>query len=228
MPCTASKASSTWPMFATSALPRASHWRQSPANLRAGHSKWPWRAGRRASMLEAAATRFNWHPPSTLKNRRSIGSSMRWPMRSMRQRDPASMKLTDPTAMQLIKTPIDHFINGRVIANASGRTQDVTNPATGTVSGVAGLASAAQVGDAVAAAQAAFPAWADTPPIRRARVMFKFLQLLNEHKDELAHLITAEHGKVFTDAQGEVSRGIDIVEFACGIPQLLKGDYTDP
>jgi malonate-semialdehyde dehydrogenase (acetylating)/methylmalonate-semialdehyde dehydrogenase len=79
----------------------------------------------------------------------------------------------------------------------------------------------------VAAAQAAFPAWADTPPIRRARVMFKFLELLNLHKDELAHLITAEHGKVFTDAQGEVTRGIDIVEFACGIPQLLKGDFTD-
>ena len=83
------------------------------------------------------------------------------------------------------------------------------------------------MGQAVAAAQAAFPAWADTPPIRRARVMFRFLELLNQHKDDLAHLITAEHGKVFTDAQGEVSRGIDIVEFACGIPQLLKGDYTD-
>ena len=66
------------------------------------------------------------------------------------------------------------------------------------------------------------PAWADTPPIRRARVMFKFLELLNRHRDELAHMITAEHGKVFTDAQGEVSRGIDIVEFACGIPQLLR------
>ena len=79
----------------------------------------------------------------------------------------------------------------------------------------------------MAAAQAAFPAWADTPPIRRARVMFKFLELLNQHRDELAHAITAEHGKVFTDAQGEVTRGIDIVEFACGIPQLLKGDYTD-
>jgi malonate-semialdehyde dehydrogenase (acetylating)/methylmalonate-semialdehyde dehydrogenase len=79
----------------------------------------------------------------------------------------------------------------------------------------------------VAAAQAAFPAWADTPPIRRARVMFKFLELLNQHRDTLAAMITAEHGKVFTDAQGEVTRGIDIVEFACGIPQLLKGDYTD-
>src|SRR5688500_17155610 len=89
------------------------------------------------------------------------------------------------------------------------------------------MASPAEVAQAVAAAQAAFPKWADTPPIRRARVMFKFLELLNRHKDELAHLITAEHGKVFTDAQGEVSRGIDIVEFACGIPQLLKGDFTD-
>ncbi|WP_137921039.1 CoA-acylating methylmalonate-semialdehyde dehydrogenase [Hydrogenophaga sp. 2FB] len=129
--------------------------------------------------------------------------------------------------MQVTKTPIDHFINGRMVANTSGRTQDVTNPATGTVTGAAGLASAAEVGAAVAAAQAAFPAWADTPPIRRSRVMFKFLELLNKHKDELAHLITAEHGKVFTDAQGEVSRGIDIVEFACGMPQLLKGDFTD-
>jgi malonate-semialdehyde dehydrogenase (acetylating)/methylmalonate-semialdehyde dehydrogenase len=124
-------------------------------------------------------------------------------------------------------TSIDHFIAGKPAANTSGRTQDVTNPATGAVTGKVGLADTAQVSAAVAAAQAAFPAWADTPPIRRARVMFKFLQLLNEHKDELAHLITAEHGKVFTDAQGEVSRGIDIVEFACGIPQLLKGDFTD-
>ncbi len=122
---------------------------------------------------------------------------------------------------------IDHYIHGRAVANTSGRSQDVTNPATGTVTGKVGLADKAAVDAAVAAAQAAFPAWADTPPIRRARVMFKFLQLLNEHKDELAHLITAEHGKVFTDAQGEVSRGIDIVEFACGIPHLLKGDFTD-
>ena len=74
---------------------------------------------------------------------------------------------------------------------------------------------------------AAFPAWADTPPLRRSRVLFKFLQLLNEHRDDLARAITAEHGKVFTDAQGEVTRGIEIVEFACGAPQLLKGDFTD-
>ena len=122
---------------------------------------------------------------------------------------------------------LNHFIGGRVAAGASGRSQDVFNPATGVVTGKVALANAAEVGKAVAVAQAAFPAWADTPPIRRARVMFKFLELLNRHKDALAHAITAEHGKVFTDAVGEVSRGIDIVEFACGIPQLLKGDYTD-
>ena len=122
---------------------------------------------------------------------------------------------------------IPHHIGGRVSAASSTRFQDVFNPATGAVTGQVALANAADVGEAVAAAQAAFPAWADTPPIRRARVMFKFLELLNQKKDDLARMITAEHGKVFTDAQGEVARGIDIVEFACGIPQLLKGDFTD-
>lgn len=124
-------------------------------------------------------------------------------------------------------TDITHHIGGARNAGTSARAQDVTNPATGAVTGRVHLANAADVDAAVAAAQAAFPAWADTPPIRRARVMFKFLELVNQHKDALAHAITAEHGKVFTDAQGEVSRGIDIIEFACGIPQLLKGDFTD-
>ncbi len=122
---------------------------------------------------------------------------------------------------------IDHYIGGHVVAGTSGRAQDVFNPATGAVTGRVAMASRSDVDKAVAAARAAFPAWADTPPLRRARVLFKFLELLNAHRDELAHLITAEHGKVFTDAQGEVSRGIDVVEFACGIPQLLKGDFTD-
>jgi malonate-semialdehyde dehydrogenase (acetylating)/methylmalonate-semialdehyde dehydrogenase len=123
--------------------------------------------------------------------------------------------------------PIHHYIHGTTTAGSSKRSQAVTNPATGAVTGQVALANAADVGQAVAAAQAAFPAWADAPPLRRARVMFKFLELLNLHKDALAHAITAEHGKVFTDAQGEVARGIDIVEFATGIPQLLKGDYTE-
>ncbi|HEX7888931.1 MAG TPA: CoA-acylating methylmalonate-semialdehyde dehydrogenase [Ramlibacter sp.] len=122
---------------------------------------------------------------------------------------------------------IEHWIQGKVAAGQSGRRAEVFNPATGRVSGRVAMANNAEVAQAVASAQAAFPAWADTPPIRRGRVMFKFLELLNKHRDELARMITAEHGKVFTDAQGEVTRGIDIVEFACGIPQLLKGDYTD-
>ncbi|WP_159911381.1 CoA-acylating methylmalonate-semialdehyde dehydrogenase [Pantoea sp. 18069] len=122
---------------------------------------------------------------------------------------------------------IAHFIHGQRVAGSSLRTQPVTNPATGAVTGAVALANRADVDAAVASAAAAFPAWADTPPIRRARVMFKFLELVNQHKDELAHAITAEHGKVFTDAQGEVARGIDIIEFACGIPQLLKGDFTE-
>ena len=122
---------------------------------------------------------------------------------------------------------LGHWTGGKAQPGTSARSQNVFNPATGEITGRVALANAAEVDAAVAAAQAAFPAWADTPPIRRARVMFKFLELLNQNKDKLAHLITAEHGKVFTDAQGEVSRGIDIVEFACGIPQLLKGDFTD-
>lgn len=122
---------------------------------------------------------------------------------------------------------IEHWIHGKVAPGQSGRRTDVFNPATGQVTGRVAMANASEVAQAVASAQAAFPAWADTPPIRRARVMFRFLELLNQHRDELARMITAEHGKVFTDAQGEVTRGIDIVEFACGIPQLLKGDYTD-
>ena len=124
-------------------------------------------------------------------------------------------------------TSIAHYMSGQQTAGTSTRAQDVFNPATGAVTGRVSLANVKDVHQAVASAQAAFPAWADTPPLRRARVMFKFLELLNQHRDTLAHMITAEHGKVFTDAQGEVTRGIDIVEFACGIPQLLKGDFTD-
>ncbi|GAB7549805.1 CoA-acylating methylmalonate-semialdehyde dehydrogenase [Cupriavidus sp. 8B] len=134
-----------------------------------------------------------------------------------------------------MKTPIayteggqlGHYINGSRVASGSGRAQDVFNPATGAAARTVALGSVDEVRTAVAAAAAAFPAWADTPPIRRARVMQRFLQLMNQNRDTLAAMITAEHGKVFSDAQGEVSRGIDIIEFACGIPQLLKGDYTD-
>ncbi|WP_175716688.1 CoA-acylating methylmalonate-semialdehyde dehydrogenase [Burkholderia anthina] len=122
---------------------------------------------------------------------------------------------------------VGHYINGARVPGASGRFQDVFNPAAGKAARRVALADDNEVAQAVAAAQAAFPAWSETPPIRRARVMHRFLQLMNEHRDTLAAIITAEHGKVFSDAQGEVARGIDIIEFAAGVPQLLKGDFTD-
>jgi malonate-semialdehyde dehydrogenase (acetylating)/methylmalonate-semialdehyde dehydrogenase len=124
-------------------------------------------------------------------------------------------------------TEVGHFIDGRAVASTGGRSQAVYNPSTGAVARQVSLGSVEDVAAAVASAKAAFPAWSDMPPIRRARIMNKFLELLNQQRDTLAAMITAEHGKVFTDAQGEVSRGIDIVEFACGVPQLLKGDFTD-
>ncbi len=122
---------------------------------------------------------------------------------------------------------IGHYIDGRPVVGDSGRRQPVWNPSTGEIARQVALASVDEVNRAVAAAQAAAHGWADTPPIRRARILFRFLELLNQQRDTLAAMITAEHGKVFSDAQGEVTRGIDIVEFACGIPQLLKGDFTD-
>ena len=122
---------------------------------------------------------------------------------------------------------IAQYIHGAHVVGSGVRTRPVYNPATGAVSNHVRLGTSQDIDAAVASAQAAFPAWSNTPPIRRARVLFKFLELLNQNKDALAHLITAEHGKVFTDSQGEVARGIDIVEFSCGIPQLLKGDFSD-
>ena len=111
-------------------------------------------------------------------------------------------------------TEVGHFIDGRAVASTGGRSQAVYNPSTGAVARQVSLGSVEDVAAAVASAKAAFPAWSDMPPIRRARIMNKFLELLNQQRDTLAAMITAEHGKVFTDAQGEVSRGIDIVEFA--------------
>ncbi|OZI67903.1 CoA-acylating methylmalonate-semialdehyde dehydrogenase [Bordetella genomosp. 1] len=122
---------------------------------------------------------------------------------------------------------ITHFINGQSYEGRSGRYTEGFDPATATVSSTISLASPDDVGLAVAAAQAAYPAWSETPPLKRARILFNFKALLDQHQDELAELITREHGKVFSDAKGEVTRGIEVVEFACGIPHLLKGQYTD-
>ncbi len=121
---------------------------------------------------------------------------------------------------------IPHWIGGQTVTGAGARLP-VFNPATGETVRQVALATGADVEAAVASARAAQPAWAQTPAVRRARVLAGFLALLNEERDALAALITQEHGKVFSDAQGEVTRGIEIVEFACGIPQLLKGAFTD-
>jgi malonate-semialdehyde dehydrogenase (acetylating) / methylmalonate-semialdehyde dehydrogenase len=122
---------------------------------------------------------------------------------------------------------IGHFIGGKPVAGTSGRFGDVYNPAAGEVTGKVALADASEVDKAVAAAAAAWPAWAATPPLRRARVMFKLKELLERDRKELSAIITAEHGKVLSDADGEVQRGLEVVEFACGIPHLLKGEYTE-
>jgi malonate-semialdehyde dehydrogenase (acetylating)/methylmalonate-semialdehyde dehydrogenase len=123
---------------------------------------------------------------------------------------------------------VGHWIDGAARTPATGERQvDVFNPATGAVARRVALADAAGVDAAVRSAAAAFTGWSATPPLRRARVMFKFKELLERHQDELAAIITAEHGKVLSDALGEVTRGMEVVEFACGIPSLLKGEYTE-
>jgi malonate-semialdehyde dehydrogenase (acetylating)/methylmalonate-semialdehyde dehydrogenase len=122
---------------------------------------------------------------------------------------------------------LNHYIGGKQVAGTSGRTAPAYQPATGEIDMQVPLATVGEVGAAVAAAHAAFPAWAETSALRRSRILFRFKELLDRHRDELAAQITRQHGKVFADAQGEVTRGIEVVEFACGIPNLLKGEHSD-
>ncbi|GAA4990982.1 malonate-semialdehyde dehydrogenase (acetylating)/methylmalonate-semialdehyde dehydrogenase [Nonomuraea thailandensis] len=122
---------------------------------------------------------------------------------------------------------VKHWINGALADGDAARTAELFNPATGEVSGAVALASAADVDAAVAAAAAAYPGWRDASLTKRASVLFRFRELMYAHRDELAALISAEHGKVHSDALGEVARGLEVVEFACGIPHLLKGGYSE-
>ncbi|MDT5337247.1 MAG: malonate-semialdehyde dehydrogenase (acetylating) / methylmalonate-semialdehyde dehydrogenase [Mycobacterium sp.] len=122
---------------------------------------------------------------------------------------------------------IGHWINNKAYPGASGNTAPVTNPATGEVTGEVALGSVEDARAVIDAAAAAFPAWRDTSLAKRTQVLFAFRELLNERKGELAEIITSEHGKVVSDALGEVSRGQEVVEFACGIPHLLKGGFTE-
>ena len=122
---------------------------------------------------------------------------------------------------------IGHFIGGKEVEGRSGRYGDVFNPNTGEVQSRVALASRAEVETALAAAEAAHPGWAATNPQRRARVLFKFLDLLHKEFDSLAALLSSEHGKTVPDSKGDIQRGLEVVEFACGIPHLLKGEYTE-
>ena len=131
----------------------------------------------------------------------------------------SSIPLTEPA------NTVGHFINGTVVPD-DNRPLPITNPASGNVVRHVAMASRATVEDAIAAAEAAFPAWRNTPPIKRAEVMFRFKRLLEERAEEIVALLTEEHGKVLDDAMGEFSRGVEFIDYACGIPDLLKGEHA--
>ncbi|MCY7288838.1 MAG: aldehyde dehydrogenase family protein, partial [Cryobacterium sp.] len=122
---------------------------------------------------------------------------------------------------------ISHRIGGAAVDGTSTRTAPVYNPATGRVAKSVRLASTADVNDAVAVALAAFPAWRDMSQAKRQTIMYSFRELLNARKGDLADILTAEHGKVTADALGEITRGLEVVEFALGMPHLSKGDYSE-
>ncbi|MEA2610777.1 MAG: malonate-semialdehyde dehydrogenase (acetylating) / methylmalonate-semialdehyde dehydrogenase, partial [Chloroflexota bacterium] len=133
------------------------------------------------------------------------------------------------TAREVASTPgrVSHWIGGRLTAGTSGREGPVYDPATGALTKHVDLASAEEVAAAVAAAKAAFPAWRATSISKRTDIMFKIRNLVETHRVELAGLLTDEHGKVPSDALGEIARGIENLEFACGIPTLLKGGFSE-
>ena len=121
---------------------------------------------------------------------------------------------------------IGHFIGGKAVAGTSGRHADVFEPMTGEIQARVALASKAELRAAVEDAKAAQPAWAATNPQRRARVLMRFLDLVQKEYDSLAELLAREHGKTIPDAKGDIQRGLEVVEFACGIPHLMKGEHT--
>jgi malonate-semialdehyde dehydrogenase (acetylating)/methylmalonate-semialdehyde dehydrogenase len=135
--------------------------------------------------------------------------------------------MTETVAAPAAVEPINHWISGRRVAGGSGRSGPVYNPATGAQTGAVDFASVEEVGAAVAAAKAALPGWRATSLSRRAEILFRVRALFDEHREDIARILTAEHGKVLSDALGEVARGLEVVEFACGIPHLLKGEYTE-
>ena len=122
---------------------------------------------------------------------------------------------------------IQHFVNGKVISGKSDRKGKIFNPATGEQESEVKLGSKSDLDEAVDIAKKAFETWSLKPPIQRARIMFKFKELIEKNSDELTKMIVSEHGKVYEDAKGSLTRGLEVVEFACGIPQVLKGEFTE-
>ena len=122
---------------------------------------------------------------------------------------------------------IQHFVNGKKFSGESKRAGKVFNPATGDQTAEVKLATTKDVNDAVDNAKKAFESWSNKPPLQRARVMFKFKELIEKNSDELTKIIVSEHGKVYEDAKGSLTRGLEVVEYACGIPQMLKGEFTE-
>ena len=122
---------------------------------------------------------------------------------------------------------IQHFVNGKITAGNSDRTGKIFNPATGEQESQVKLGSKSDLDDAVKIAKKTFETWSLKPPIQRARVMFKFKELIEKNSDEITKLIVSEHGKVYEDAKGSLTRGLEVVEFACGIPQVLKGEFSE-
>jgi malonate-semialdehyde dehydrogenase (acetylating)/methylmalonate-semialdehyde dehydrogenase len=140
---------------------------------------------------------------------------------------PVTSTLTPPNSAGQKLREVHHWVNGQTRTGTSGRFGDVFNPASGELQARVALATPGEVDTAVAAAAAAFPDWSSQPPLRRARVLFRFREIFERRLDEVAALLTSEHGKVFSDARGEATRGLEVIEFATGIPQLLKGEFTE-
>ena len=122
---------------------------------------------------------------------------------------------------------IEHFVEGKKYSGNSKRTSFIYNPATGETTAKVKLGSTEDLNKAVEVAQQAFLDWSNTPPLQRARVLFKYKALIEKNEDELIKIIVSEHGKVYEDARGSLARGLEIVEYACGIPQMLKGEFTE-
>src|SRR5579885_1499569 len=135
--------------------------------------------------------------------------------------------MTDVIEAPAAVKPINHWIGGSRRAGESGRTGPVFNPATGEQTGAVDFASVEEVDAAVQAAKAAFPAWRSLSLARRAELFFRIRELVHERREEMARILTAEHGKVLPDALGEVTRGLEVIEFCCGLPSLLKGGMTE-